>query len=186
VHTPAHGRCGTVGRYCRAAPHVPLVPGCRQSTAGVAACSPLSSLAAPSASWCGVSQSLLAIPLACRFSRTTGQARSSGAAQPHAQPHQRTAPGQLGARARHWWVESGLASVSVCVWFVCVCVWGGSRQQLLAWGPALHAFCNSVRCAPCGPAPAAVHVVIGLSWYCGATPQQLRGIYDRLYTDVYR
>ncbi|KAL4856264.1 putative mycofactocin biosynthesis glycosyltransferase MftF [Chlorella vulgaris] len=32
----------------------------------------------------------------------------------------------------------------------------------------------------------AIHVIIGLSWYCGATPEQLRGIYHRLYTDLYR
>jgi hypothetical protein len=46
-----------------------------------------------------------------------------------------------------------------------------SGRRLASWG-RVHA--------------TAVHVVIGLSWYCGATPQQLRGIYDRLYTDVYR
>lgn len=38
---------------------------------------------------------------------------------------------------------------------------------------------------PTRPA-AAVHVVIGLSWYCGASPDQLVWLYHRLYTDVYR
>ena len=35
-------------------------------------------------------------------------------------------------------------------------------------------------------AAAAVHVVIGLSWYCGASPQQLHALYRALYTDVFR
>jgi hypothetical protein len=39
---------------------------------------------------------------------------------------------------------------------------------------------------PPAPVLAAVHVVIGLSWYCGATPDMLRGIYRTLYTDMYR
>ena len=41
------------------------------------------------------------------------------------------------------------------------------------------------------PAPAwyysaVVHVVIGLSWYCGASPQQLHALYRALYTDAFR
>ncbi|KAL4451511.1 hypothetical protein ABPG75_007173 [Micractinium tetrahymenae] len=46
-----------------------------------------------------------------------------------------------------------------------------SGRRLASWG-SLHA--------------TAVHVLIGLSWYVGASPQQLVSIYHRLYTDVYR
>ncbi|BDA48667.1 probable glucosyl-3-phosphoglycerate synthase at N-terminal half [Coccomyxa sp. Obi] len=46
-----------------------------------------------------------------------------------------------------------------------------SGRRLHAWG-GLHA--------------TAVHFVIGLSWYSGASPQQMRDIYARLYTDNYR
>ncbi|CAL8463467.1 g3001 [Coccomyxa elongata] len=46
-----------------------------------------------------------------------------------------------------------------------------SGRRLHAWG-GLHA--------------TAVHFIIGLSWYLGASPQQMRDIYARLYTDNYR
>ncbi|KAL4428847.1 hypothetical protein ABPG77_005285 [Micractinium sp. CCAP 211/92] len=46
-----------------------------------------------------------------------------------------------------------------------------SGRRLASWG-RLHA--------------TAVHVIIGLSWYLGARPEQLVSIYQRLYTDVYR
>ena len=32
----------------------------------------------------------------------------------------------------------------------------------------------------------AIHVIIGFSWYFGATPDQMRSLYARLYTDSYR
>lgn len=32
----------------------------------------------------------------------------------------------------------------------------------------------------------AVHFIIGISWYMGATPEQMKDLYVRLYTDVYR
>ena len=32
----------------------------------------------------------------------------------------------------------------------------------------------------------AIHLVIGLSWYFGATPDQMRSLYASLYTDDYR
>ncbi len=31
-----------------------------------------------------------------------------------------------------------------------------------------------------------VHFVIGLRWYLGATPEQMRELYTRMYTDAYR
>ena len=40
-------------------------------------------------------------------------------------------------------------------------------------------------CAPSPPA-AGIHVAIGLSWYLGASPQQMRQLYGWLYTDAYR
>ncbi|EFN56074.1 hypothetical protein CHLNCDRAFT_145574 [Chlorella variabilis] len=46
-----------------------------------------------------------------------------------------------------------------------------SGRRLASWG-SLHA--------------TVVHVAIGMSWYCGATPEQLRGIYNRMYTDAFR
>lgn len=46
-----------------------------------------------------------------------------------------------------------------------------SGRRLHAWG-GLHA--------------TAVHFIIGLSWYLGASPQQMQDIYARLYTDNYR
>lgn len=49
-------------------------------------------------------------------------------------------------------------------------------------GPHSHASA----CPPAVPPAAAVHVIIGLSWYLGASPEQLVSIYHRLYTDVYR
>ena len=36
------------------------------------------------------------------------------------------------------------------------------------------------------PRATCVHVIIGLSWYMGATPEQLHDIYYRLYTDRFR
>jgi hypothetical protein len=32
----------------------------------------------------------------------------------------------------------------------------------------------------------AIHLIIGFSWYFGATPDQMRSLYARLYTDNYR
>jgi hypothetical protein len=36
------------------------------------------------------------------------------------------------------------------------------------------------------PPAAGIHVAIGLSWYLGASPQQMRQLYGWLYTDAYR
>ncbi|PSC74898.1 glycosyl transferase [Micractinium conductrix] len=46
-----------------------------------------------------------------------------------------------------------------------------SGRRLASWG-RVHA--------------TAIHVVIGLSWYVGASPQQLVWLYHRLYTDFHR
>jgi hypothetical protein len=46
-----------------------------------------------------------------------------------------------------------------------------SGRRLHAWG-SLHA--------------TAVHFIIGVSWYCGASPDQMHSLYGRIYTDVYR
>ncbi|KAI7839606.1 hypothetical protein COHA_006673 [Chlorella ohadii] len=46
-----------------------------------------------------------------------------------------------------------------------------SGRRLVSWGQ-VHA--------------TVVHAIIGVSWYLGASPQQLVALYRRLYTDVYR
>ncbi|KAK9831526.1 hypothetical protein WJX81_005918 [Elliptochloris bilobata] len=46
-----------------------------------------------------------------------------------------------------------------------------SGRRLAAWG---------------NPWATYVHVAIGLSWYLGASPQQLEDLYERLYTDRFR
>lgn len=46
-----------------------------------------------------------------------------------------------------------------------------SGRRLAAWG---------------NPRATFVHVIIGLSWYMGATPEQLHDIYYRMYTDRFR
>ncbi len=46
-----------------------------------------------------------------------------------------------------------------------------SGRRLAAWG---------------NPWATYVHVVLGMSWYLGATPEQLVELYERLYTDRFR
>ena len=46
-----------------------------------------------------------------------------------------------------------------------------SGRRLQAWG---------------NPKATFVHFLIGLRWYLGATPEQLKDLYMRMYTDDYR
>ena len=46
-----------------------------------------------------------------------------------------------------------------------------SGRRLQAWG---------------NPKATFVHFLIGLRWYLGATPEQLKALYVRMYTDDYR
>ena len=46
-----------------------------------------------------------------------------------------------------------------------------SGRRLQAWG---------------NPKATAVHFIIGVKWYMGATPEQMKELYARMYTDVYR
>ena len=63
-------------------------------------------------------------------------------------------------------------------------------------GLSIH-FCSNVLCTCTAWLPACpllllllplavVHAIIGVSWYLGASPQQLVALYQRLYTDLYR
>ncbi|KAK9917082.1 hypothetical protein WJX75_000749 [Coccomyxa subellipsoidea] len=64
--------------------------------------------------------------------------------------------------------------------------WAKRRGQVVMVNSP-HAWTSGRRLQAWGNAHAtAVHFILGMSWYLGATPQQMRNLYARLYTDVYR
>jgi len=90
-------------------------------------------------------------------------AGAATAGSPQAAP--RGPAGKLAAGARAWARRRGRVRMVLSPPSLT------SGRRLAAWG---------------NPWATYVHVVLGMSWYLGATPEQLVGLYDRLYTDRFR